>query len=381
MWKGKSNQEEQDMKTRISIRRLAGTLAVLATAASGLSALATSASAATGPTATLRQGIATVTGTPARDVIAITVGPNRLAVDFGSDSTVDAHFAMSQVQGVNVLAGDGDDGVAVNGSGVGDVPITVRAGAGNDGGGVVGNIGDSGDGDAPVTINGREGNDNFGVSVPGPTTVNAGAGNDVVDGGGAGIGHETISLGDGNDRFVSELSAFVGSRIRSDVVDGGTGLDTLEMRGSFASESVGLSANAGHLLVEHDLRDHIDADNVEHVSWFGFGGLDEGGGGDAVSVRDLSGTDVVNFTPNFSAPNDATAPNNSADQLTVFGTAGDDHITVSGSGPNITVAGLMPTVTPVLLDSKDVLQIDTLAGRDTVDRHALQRGLVQLRVL
>jgi hypothetical protein len=280
-----------------------------------------------------------------------------------------------------VLAADGNDGVSVIGTGVGDVPITIRAGAGNDGGGVVGNIGDSGDGDAPVTINGREGNDNFGVSVPGPTTVNAGAGDDLVQGGGAGIGHETISLGDGNDKFVSELEGFVGSRIRSDIVDGGTGRDAMEMRGSFASEGVGLSANAGHLLVEHNLRDHIDADKVERVSWFGFGGLDESGGGDAVSVRDLSGTDVVNFTPNFSAPNDATAPNNSADQLTVFGTVGDDHITLSGSGAHITVAGLKPTVTPVLLDSKDVLRIDTLAGRDTVDRHALQRGLVQLQVL
>jgi len=271
--------------------------------------------------------------------------------------------------------------VSVTGAGVGDVPITINTGAGNDGGGVVGNIGDSGDGDAAVTIKGRGGNDNFIAAVPGPTAVNAGGGDDLVDGGGAGIGHETISLGEGNDKFVSELDAFVGSRIRSDVVDGGTGQDAMEMRGSFASESVALSANAGHLLVEHDARDHIDADNVEDVSWFGFGGLNEDGGGDAVSVRDLSGTDVVNFTPNFSAPSDATAPNNSADQLTVVGTAGDDHITLSGSGANITVAGLTPTVTPVLLDSKDVLSIDTLAGNDTVDSHALQRGLVQLQVL
>src|SRR5436190_4062236 len=197
------------MKTRTNLRRLAGTLSALAIGVGGLSAFAAPAGAAAGPTASLRQGIATVTGTPARDVIAITVDPDQLAVDFGSDGTVDAHFAMSQVQGVSVLAGDGDDGVSVSGTGVGDVPITVSAGAGNDGGGVVGNIGDEGIGDAPVTINGRGGNDNFLVAVPGPATVNAGAGDDLVAGGGAGIGHETISLGDGNDKFVSDLAAFV----------------------------------------------------------------------------------------------------------------------------------------------------------------------------
>jgi hypothetical protein len=37
-------------------------------------------------------------------------------------------------------------------------------------------------------------------------------------------------------------------------------------------------------------------------------------------------------------------------------------------------------VTPVLLNSSDVLRIDTLEGQDTVDTHALQRGLVQLQV-
>jgi hypothetical protein len=117
------------------------------------------------------------------------------------------------------------------------------------------------------------------------------------------------------------------------------------------------------------------------VTWFGFGGLDESGSGDAVNVHDLSGTGVVNFTPDFSAPQDATAPNNSADQLTVTGTAGDDHITVSSLGANITVSGLTPSVTPALLDSKDTLQINTLADNDTVDSSGLQPGLVHLRVL
>jgi hypothetical protein len=64
----------------------------------------------------------------------------------------------------------------------------------------------------------------------------------------------------------------------------------------------------------------------------------------------------------------------------VVGTAGDDHITVSGSGANITVAGLVPKVTPVLLNSADVLRIDTLGGTDTVDSSGLQDGLVQLQV-
>jgi hypothetical protein len=368
------------MNTRVDLRRVAGSLAVLAAAVGGLSAFATSAGAATGPTASLTNGTVTVTGTPARDVMNITVDPTELAIDFGSDGTVDAQFPMSRVQRLSVLAGEGDDGVSVSGTGVGNVPITISGGAGNDGGGVVGNIGDEGVGDAPVTINGNDGNDNFSAAVPGPATVNAGHGDDRVDGGGAGIGRETIRLGDGNDKFVSELAPFVGARIRSDIVDGGGGQDAMEIHGSFASESVRLSANAGHLLVDHEARDRIDADNVEGVSWFGFGGLDEGGGGDAVAVTDLSGTDVRNFTPNFSAPNDTTAPNNSSDQLTVAGTAGDDRIVLSGSGANITIAGLTPTVTPVLLNASDVLRVDTLDGNDTVDTHAFQRGLVQLQV-
>ena len=95
---------------------------------------------------------------------------------------------------------------------------------------------------------------------------------------------------------------------------------------------------------------------------------------------------VANFTPDFTDPLDSTGPNNSADVLTVLGTAGDDHITVSGSGANITIAGLTPTVTPVNLRTQDplqpdLLQINTLAGRDTVDSSGLQPGLVQLVVL
>lgn len=365
------------MTTRINLRRSARTLAVLAGAVGALGAFSASAGAATGPTATLSSGTLTITGTAARDVIGLTEDANRFSIDFNSDGTIDRRFSMTDVQRVSVSAGDGNDGVTLEGVGVGDVPVTINGGNGDDGGGVVGNFGDSGAGDARITLNGNAGNDNFVMAVPGPATVNAGAGDDRIEGGNAGTGKETILLGDGNDKFVSSLSTFVGAR--SDVVRGGLGKDTLELDGTFASESLNLAASAGHLLVDDD-RAHIDSLGVENVTYFGFGGLDESGSGDAVRVGDLSGTGVVNFTPNFSAPSDPTAPNNSSDQLTVDGTDGVDHIAVSSLGENITVSGLTTAVTPVLLDSHDVLRIDTRGGNDTVDTVGLRAGLVQLQV-
>jgi hypothetical protein len=361
--------------TNSTLRRLAGIVAVMATTAGGLVA-ATPAGAATGPTATLTSGVLTVTGTAARDVIHVTLDATHVVVDFGFDGTIDAQFRRSQVQRVKVLGGGGDDGMSVDGSGVGDLPITENGGLGNDFVGVVGNIGDFGDGDVPVTMIGSDGNDDFLAAAPGPVTIQGGAGDDFVDGGGAGTGQETISLGDGNDRFKSLINGFLLGGTRSDIVDGGTGLNSMEVDGAFASESVSLSANAGHLIVDDD-RGRIDANNIQDVSWVGFGGLD---GGDQIAVNDLSGTDVVNFTPDFTDPLDNAGPNNSADQLTVRGTAAVDHITVSGSGANITVAGLTATVTPINLDAQDTLRIETLAGADTVNSSGLQRGLVQLQV-
>jgi hypothetical protein len=363
-----------------TVRRVVGTVALIATATVGLGAIAGPAGAATGPTATLSLRTVTVTGTAARDVIAMTLDTNRLTVDFGSDGSVDVQFRRSRFDRVRVLAGGGADGVAMEGVGVGDVPITMRGQSGNDFLGVVGNIGDFGEGDLPVTMIGNDGSDDFLAAAPGPVTIQAGAGDDSVDGGHAGTGQEAISLGDGNDRFLSLLNGFIVGGNRNDIVDGGAGQDAMDMEGAFPTESVLLSADGGHLIVEHDFRDRIDADNIEDVSWRGFGGLDESGSGDAIAVNDLSGTDVVRFTPDFTDPLDGTGPNNSSDTLTVRGTTGVDHITVSGSGANITVAGLTPLVTPVFLASDDFLLIQTLSGNDIVDSSGLQRGLVQLIV-
>jgi hypothetical protein len=363
--------------------RLAAAAAMTATIVGLVGASAAPAGAATGATARLRDGILTVTGTAARDTIEVSISHSQVAVDFGSDDTIDARFLMSHVQQLSVQLGDGNDGLSVIGAGVGDVPMTISGGLGNDGAGVLGTEDPLLAGNAPVTILGGDGSDSLSASVPGsaPVSVTAGDGDDVVFGGDGSIGQESISLGGGNDKFVSTLDVFNSPfTARNDVVDGDTGTDTLELRGTFASESLSLSADAGHLIAQHDARDRTNSVQVENVTWSGFGGNDEGGSGDAIAVNDLSGTGVVSFTPDFSSPFDATAPNNSADQLTVVATPGDDHITVTSSGANIIVAGLTPTITAALLDANDVLRIDTLAGHDTVDRSGLPRGLVQLEV-
>jgi hypothetical protein len=104
---------------------------------------------------TLERGVVTITGTAARDVISIRMDANELVVDFGFDGTVDAQIQRSRYQQVRVLAGEGDDGVSVTGTG--DVPVMISGGAGNDALGVVGNIGETGTGDAPTTISGDDG--------------------------------------------------------------------------------------------------------------------------------------------------------------------------------------------------------------------------------
>ena len=155
------------------VRRLAGSVALMATTA-GYVALAPAADAATGPTATLSNGTVTITGTADRDVISATIDANRLAIDFGANGTVDAQFGRARFQRVQVLAAGGDDGVGFTGTG--EVPVAISGGAGNDGIGVVGNIGETGEGDATTTISGNGGNDGLFAATPGPVTVNAGAG-------------------------------------------------------------------------------------------------------------------------------------------------------------------------------------------------------------
>ena len=100
--------------------RLAASAAMTATIIGLLGAYATPAGAATGPTARLRDGNLTVTGTAARDVLRISMSHRQVAADFGFDGTIDARFLMSGVQQLSVQLGDGNDGLSVIGAGSAD---------------------------------------------------------------------------------------------------------------------------------------------------------------------------------------------------------------------------------------------------------------------
>jgi len=355
----------------VRFRTAAATIAVVA---GGFNAFAAPANAAALPTVTLERGVVTITGTTARDEIGVRIDTTELVVDFGFDGTADARIPRSQFNEVRVLGLEGDD--AISASRTSGVPVTLSGGPGNDSISVLGNPGETNPNDPPITLIGEDGNDRFLADTPAPVTILAGAGDDRVDGGFAGVGPETVSLGDGNDRFLCQLNTPFG--VRQDNVDGGGGQDSMELEGTFVTESVGFSGRKGRLVVNHELRDQIVAANVEDVSYIGFGVNDESG--DAVAVNDLSGTGVVHFTADFSAGHGSTEPNNSADTLTVRGTPGVDHIAVSGSKANVLVSGLTPVVSAINLRPEDFLLIDTLAGDDVVDSSGLQPGLVQLLV-
>lgn len=327
--------------------RIAATLAIVA----GGLALMSPAQADDGPRARLRDGNLIVTGTRADDHVSIGADARDYTVDFGSDNTTDATFPRDRVGLITVLAGRGNDDIRVTGL------IEI-----------------------PVALAGHQGNDHLVALTNGAVNVNSGAGQDVVETRDDGVGNQIVALGTGNDRFVTTLHSF--SEIPRDFsVTGGAGADALEMNGSTLADFLILFPRSGHLVVSRNILERIDATSTEDVTFFGFGGGDGVNLGDQVLVRDLSGTGVVNVTPNFSASKDGTTPNTDPDLLAVDGTDQVDSITLSGSGSDVSITGISPTVTPVWLQPNDLVILDTKEGDDKVDTSGLEQGLFQLSVL
>jgi Ca2+-binding RTX toxin-like protein len=228
-----------------------------------------------------------------------------------------------------------------------------------------------------LRIDGNRGDDLIGASSAlmrhtldggdGVDTVFGGPGDDVLIGGDdfddiAGEGGDDVAyMGDDPDRFTWEPGD------GSDVVEGQAGGDAMTFNGSGAGEQFDVSANGQRVRFLRNVGNiTMDLDDLEQIDANALGGAD------ALTVNDLSGTDLTGVRADLAAdgqPDTVTAvATNGSDAISVAGSAGS--ATVNGLSARIDVAGAEPT--------QDTLAVNALAGDDVVDASGLSANVIRL---
>src|SRR6476661_6913475 len=290
----------------------------------------------------LKHGELTIVGTEASDKIALRLQsgqPGVLQVDVGDEGSADFSFARERVATIDVDAAAGDDLVRIDES----------KGAFTD--------------SIPTTIDGGDGNDTI-AGGKGVETLLGGRGNDSIDGNG---GNDLALLGAGNDTFIWDPGD------ASDTVEGQAGADTMRFNGASGTDQVELSANGNRLKffrVQGNIT--MDTAGVERVDFNALGGAD------LATVDDLSGTDVRSVNIDLAGAVGGATADGAADHVVVNATNGNDAIDVSGDSTTVKVSGLAATTRILHSEvAKDRLDVNTLAGMDTVASVGLAAGSIQ----
>jgi hypothetical protein len=274
----------------------------------------------------LRRGLLTIEGTNAADKIALRLQAGYsgiLQVDVGDDGSADFSFDRNEVRAAVILARAGDDSVRID-----------------------------------------ESNGTFTNLIP--TLIVGGDGNDTIDGNG---GNDRSALGAGDDTFVWDPGD------GSDTIEGEAGNDTMRFNGAAADEQVTLSAN-GRRLTFFRVQANITMDTAG-VETVDFNAL---GGADLVTVNDLSGTDVAVVNVDLAGTLGGSAGDGQPDRVVVNGTSGNDAVNVNGDAGGVKVSGLAAGTELLHPDAADRLELNTLAGTDSVDTTGLAAGTIQLFV-
>jgi Ca2+-binding RTX toxin-like protein len=278
-----------------------------------------------------------VNGSNANDTV--TVGGNTDGVTVSGLQAVVAiqHQEPTDKLDVNGLAGD--DAVDATGLAAGAISLAVDGGAGSD------------------TLAGGAGAE----------SLSGGDGNDSIDGNG---GADTALMGAGDDTFVWDPGD------GSDTLEGQDGADVMVFNGAGGAEQVELSANGNRLkFFRTQAAITMDTAGVEGVDFNALGGAD------TVTVNDLTATDVTQLRVNLAAALGGVTGDGAADRVVVNATDGNDAVDVSGSSEAMKVSGLAPTLRILHTEvANDRLDINTLAGTDTVDTAGLGAGAIQLFV-
>jgi Ca2+-binding RTX toxin-like protein len=216
-----------------------------------------------------------------------------------------------------------------------------------------------------LVLDGGAGNDTL-AGGPGVETLNGRDGNDTIDRNG---GNDLGLLGAGDDTFVWDPGD------GSDIVEGEPGTDTMRFNGANTDEQVTLSAN-GNRLKFFRLQANITMDTagVEQVDFKALGGAD------LVTINDLAGTDVSAVDVDLAGTLGGSAGDGQTDRVVVNGTNGDDAIAVVGDSTEVKTSGLVPGTAILHPEASDHLEVNTLAGQDSVDSGGLAPGAIQLFV-
>jgi Ca2+-binding RTX toxin-like protein len=291
----------------------------------------------------IKAGVLSISGTKASEKIALRLQagePGTLEVDVGDDGSADFSFERAKIARITVNAKGGNDRVRID-EGNGAFTDAI-----------------------PTTIDGGDGNDSL-AGGKGVETLLGGRGNDSIDGNG---GNDVSRLGAGNDTFVWDPGD------GSDTVEGQAGADTMLFNGANASEQVDVSAN-GHRLKFFRNPGNITMDTagIERVDFNALGGAD------LVTVNDLRGTGVSRVNVDLAGTLGGAAGDGQADRVVVNATNGNDAIDVSGDAQTVKVSGLAATTRVLHSEAaNDRLEINTLAGADSVVSAGLAAGAIEL---
>jgi Ca2+-binding RTX toxin-like protein len=277
-----------------------------------------------------------VNGTRGNDAIAAAGTAGAVQVS-GLAATVNAIHADPAQDALTISSLGGDDRVDASALEASAIALTQDGGADND------------------TLLGSRGADR----------QIGGDGNDSIDGNQA---NDVALMGANDDAFTWDPGD------GSDVVEGQDGRDRMQFNGANGAEIFEASANGGRVRFTRNLGTIVmDLDNVEQIDVAALGGAD------ALTMNDMSGTDVTTINADLSATLGGTAGDGAQDRLVVNGTNGDDVVALTGSAGSASVFGLAARLNVSHAEAaNDTLAISALGGDDVVQGSGLAADAIQL---
>jgi Ca2+-binding RTX toxin-like protein len=269
----------------------------------------------------------TVNGTQGADVFGVAGDAGGVSV-FGLHTAVNVFFQEQANDQLTLNGGGGDDVIDATSLEADGIQLTMNGGLGND------------------VLLGSEGGD----------LINGGDGNDVALMGG---GDDTFVWNPGDD---------------NDTIEGQDGFDTMLFNGAAIAENITISANGSRVLFNRDVANVVmDLNGVESIDFTARGGAD------AITVNDLSGTDVSEINIDLAGVPGSGSGDGQADTITINATNGDDVVVVVGDGGGVSVLGLSAQINITGFEANlDRIIINTRAGDDVVEASGLAAGAIQL---